>query len=151
MRMRIENEIQVEDFPSVYQRVSINLIYTMTWADVRLQEFFGEFDLTSSQYNVLRILRGQHPKPVSTAFIKDRMIHRNAGASRLVDRLEGKGLVTKSTCETDRRLIDVAITKAGLRILKQMDEERRRIDEIYGNLTEREATQLSRLLDKLRG
>ena len=74
--MRIENEIQVEEFPSVYQKVSINLIYTMTWADLRLQEFFGEFGMTSSQYNVLRILRGQHPKPVSTAFIRDRMIHR---------------------------------------------------------------------------
>ena len=149
--MRIENEIQVEGFPSVYQKVSINLIYAMTWADFRLQEFFGEFGLTSSRYNVLRILGGQHPKPVSTAFIKDRMIHRNAGASRLVDRLEGKGLVTKSTCESDRRLIDVVITKAGLRILKQMDRQRRRIDEIYANLSEREATQLNRLLDKIRG
>ena len=149
--MRIENEIQVEEFPSVYQKVSINLIYTMTWADVRLQEFFGEFGLTSSQYNVLRILRGQHPKPVSTAFIKDRMIHRNAGASRLVDRLEGKGLVTKSTCESDRRLIDVVITKAGLQIIKQMDDQRGRIDEIYANLSEKESAQLSRLLDKIRG
>ena len=149
--MRIEDEIQVEEFPSVYQKVSINLIYTMTWADLRLQEFFSEFGLTSSQYNVLRILRGQHPKPVSTAFIKDRMIHRNAGSSRLVDRLEGKGFVTKSTCESDRRLIDVVITRAGLRVLKQMDIQRRRIDEIYANLSEREAAQLNRLLDKIRG
>ena len=149
--MRIEHEIRVDEFPSVYQKVSINLIYTMTWADVHLQEFFGEFGLTSSQYNVLRILRGQHPTPVSTAFIKDRMIHRNAGASRLVDRLEGKGLVTKSICESDRRLIDVVITESGLRVLKQMDEQRRRIDEIYANLSEAEATQLSRLLDKVRG
>lgn len=148
--MRIEEAIQVDEFPSVYQRVSINLIYTMTWADVRLQEFFGEFGLTSSQYNVLRILRGHHPKPVSTAFIRDRMIHRNAGASRLVDRLAGKGLVTKSTCDTDRRLVDVVITKRALRILEQMDDQRARIDEIYDNLSEKEATQLSRLLDKIR-
>lgn len=149
--MRIEEAIQVGEFPSVYQKVSINLIYTMTWADVRLQEFFGEFGLTSSQYNVLRILRGQHPKPVSTAFIRDRMIHRNAGASRLVDRLEGKGLVAKSTCETDRRLVDVVITKRGLQVLEQMDEQRGRIDEIYDNLSEKEAVQLSSLLDKIRG
>ena len=149
--MRIEDEIQVDKFPSVYQKVSINLIYTMTWADVRLQEFFGEFDLTSSQYNVLRILRGQHPKPVSTALIRDRMIHRNAGVSRLVDRLAEKGFLTKSTCETDRRLVDVVITEAGLGVLKQMDDRRARIDEIYANLSEEEALELSRLLDKIRG
>jgi DNA-binding MarR family transcriptional regulator len=148
--MRIEDAIQVEKFPSVYQKVSINLIYTMTWADVRLQEFFGEFDLTSSQYNVLRILRGQHPKPVSTAVIRDRMIHRNAGVSRLVDRLAEKGFLTKSTCETDRRLVDVVITEAGLSVLKQMDDQRARIDEIYANLSAEEAEELSRLLDKIR-
>ena len=149
--MRIEEAIQVEEFPSVFQKVSINLIYTMTWADVRLQDFFGEFDLTSSQYNVLRILRGQHPNPVSTAFIRDRMIHQNAGASRLVDRLAGKGLVTKSTCEADRRLVDVVITEQGLEVLRQMDAQRTRIDEIYNNLSETEAEELSRLLDKVRG
>ena len=148
--MRIEDAIQVDSFPSVYQKVSINLIYTMTWADVRLQEFFGEFNLTSSQYNVLRILRGQHPKPVSTALIRDRMIHRNAGVSRLVDRLAEKGFLTKSTCETDRRLVDVVITEAGLGVLKQMDDRRARIDEIYANLSAEEAEELSRLLDKIR-
>jgi len=148
--MRIEEAIHVDKFPSVYQKVSINLIYTMTWADVRLQEFFGEFNLTSSQYNVLRILRGQHPKPVSTALIRDRMIHRNAGVSRLVDRLAEKEFLTKSTCETDRRLVDVIITKAGLGVLKQMDDQRARIDEIYANLSKEEAEELSRLLDKIR-
>ena len=148
--MRIEDAIQVDTFPSAYQKVSINLIYTMTWADVRLQEFFGEFNLTSSQYNVLRILRGQHPRPVSTALIRDRMIHRNAGVSRLVDRLAEKGLLTKSTCETDRRLVDVVITPAGLDVLRKMDVQKARIDAIYANLSEDEALELSRLLDKLR-
>lgn len=149
--MRIEDEIQVREFPSVYQKVSINLIYTMTWADVRLQEFFGEHGLTSSQYNVLRILRGQRPEPVSTAFIRDRMIYRNAGSSRLVDRLEAKGLVAKSTCVADRRLVDVVITEAGLQVLEKMDAQRARIDEIYASLSEEEAEQLSGLLDKIRG
>jgi len=148
--MRIEDAIQVAAFPSVYQKLSINLIYTMTWADVRLQEFFGECGLTSSQYNVLRILRGQHPTPVSTALIRDRMIHRNAGVSRLVDRLADKGLLTKSTCETDGRRVDVVITEAGLGVLKQMDDQKARIDAIYANLSEEEAVELSRLLDKIR-
>jgi len=148
--MRIEDAIRVETFPSVYQKVSINLIYTMTWADVRLQEFFGEFDLTSSQYNVLRILRGQYPRPVSTALIRERMIHRNAGVSRLVDRLAEKGFLSKSTCEMDRRLVDVVITEAGLGVLRQMDDQRARIDAIYAKLSAEEAEQLSRLLDKIR-
>lgn len=149
--MRIEDAIEVKEFPSIQQKLSINLIYTTSWADVQLQEFFGEYDLTSSQYNVLRILRGQHPNPVTTAVIRDRMIHRNAGASRLVDRLVKKGLATKATCATDRRLVDVSITKEALDILSKMDAERHRIDAIYSALNGREIKQLNDLLDKLRG
>ncbi|MFB3132522.1 MAG: MarR family winged helix-turn-helix transcriptional regulator [Rhodothermales bacterium] len=148
--MRIEDAIEVQGFPSKQQKLSINLIYTTSWADVQHQEFFGEYDLTSSQYNVLRILRGHHPNPVTTSTIWQRMIHRNAGASRLVDRLIKKGLAQKSVCETDRRLVDVVITEKGLDVLAQMDAERHRIDEIYARLSEEEIDQLSDLLDKLR-
>ena len=80
--MRIEDAIHVQGFPSKQQRLSINLIYTTSWADVQHQEFFGAYGLTSSQYNVLRILRGHHPNPVTTSTIWERMIHRNAGARR---------------------------------------------------------------------
>jgi DNA-binding MarR family transcriptional regulator len=148
--MRIEDAIQVKGFPSRQQKLSINLIYTTSWADVKLQEFFGEYDLTSSQYNVLRILRGQHPKPLSTSQITERMIHRNAGASRLVDRLIIKGFAAKSVSETDRRMVNVSITPEGLKALAKMDTERDRIDRIYSALTEDEIDQLNHLLDKLR-
>ncbi|WP_456424920.1 MarR family winged helix-turn-helix transcriptional regulator [Rhodocaloribacter sp.] len=149
--MRIEDAIRVERFPSKQQKLSVNLIYTTSWADVQLQAFFGAYDLTSSQYNVLRILRGSHPEPVTTSTICERMIHRNAGASRLVDRLIKKGLAQKSVCATDRRLVDVRLTQKGLDVLAQMDAERHRIDAIYSRLSEEEIDRLNELLDKLRG
>lgn len=148
--MRIEDAIKVKRFPSKQQKLSINLIYTTSWAGTRLQEFFGEYNLTSSQYNILRILRGHDPKPMTTSEISERMIHRDANTSRLVDRLIKKGLVKKSVSEVDRRLVDVVITPNGLDTLSKMDAERGRIDDIFANLSEQEIDQLNDLLDKLR-
>ncbi len=148
--LRIEDAIKVKKFPSKQQKLSINLIFTTSWAGTRLQEFFGEYDLTSSQYNILRILRGHYPNSMTTSKISERMIHRDAGASRLVDRLIKKGLAKKSVSEVDRRLVDVVITPNGLDALSKMDAERGRIDDIFGNLSEEEIDQLNDLLDKLR-
>ena len=149
--MRIEDEIKVDQFPSIQQKLSINLIYTHDWAYNHLQSFFGEYDLTSQQYNVLRILRGNYPKGYTTSEILERMMEKNAGVSRLVDRLVKKGLVEKKTSSIDKRLVDIVISESALKILERMDINRHRIDDIYANLDENEIEQLNRLLDKLRG
>ncbi|MFT5144502.1 MAG: DNA-binding MarR family transcriptional regulator [Rhodothermales bacterium] len=148
--MRIEEAIRVSAFPSERQKLSINLIYTTSWADIQLQQFFGEFGVTSAQYNVLRILRGAHPEPMTTSAIQERMIHRNAGASRLVDRLVGAGTAIKMPGKSDRRLVDVWISAKGLSVLEEMDAQKERIDQIYGGLSDVEVAQLNSLLDKLR-
>ena len=148
--MRIEDEIKVAKFPSIQQKLSINLIYTHDWAYNRLQSFFDEYDLTSQQYNVLRILRGNYPEGYTTSEILERMMEKNAGVSRLVDRLVKKGLATKKTSAVDKRLIDVVISEKALEVLEQMDNNRFRIDEIYSNLDTSEIEQLNNILDKLR-
>ncbi len=149
--MRIEDEIQVKKFPSKQQKLSINLIFTHVWAYEKLQAFFGEHGLTSQQYNVLRILRGQYPEGLTTSEILQRMMEKNAGVSRLVDRLIKKGLVNKSPSDFDKRLVDVTINQKGLQIVENMDLERHRIDEIYSNLSEQEIDTMNALLDKMRG
>ena len=106
--------------------------------------------LTNQQYNVLRILRGQHPKSISTCGIKERMLDRNSDVSRIVDRLTLKNWVTKETCPNDRRLVDVMITDDGLSLLKKMDDAIDRIDQELGNLTEKDAELLNELLDRIR-
>jgi DNA-binding MarR family transcriptional regulator len=149
--MRIEDEIRIKEFPSKQQKLSINLIFTHFWAYEKLQTFFGEHGLTSQQYNVLRILRGQYPEGLTTSEILQRMMEKSAGVSRLVDRLVKKGLVRKSVSNFDKRLVDVTINQKGLQIVENMDSEKQRIDEIYSNLTEQEVDTMNTLLDKMRG
>jgi len=134
--MKIEDEIRVERFPSIQQKLSINIIFTHVWAYEQLKQFFGEYGLTPQQSNVLRILRGQYPKALTTSEIHTRMMEKNAGISRLVDRLLKKRFVEKTICEKDRRLVDVVISDKGLRVLEKMDQNRHGIDAIYSNLSE---------------
>ncbi len=149
--MRIEDAIKTKSFHSLQQKLNINIIFTHGWVYDKTQEFFGEYGLTSQQFNVLRILKGQYPKAVTTADIHDRMLEKNAGVSRLVDRLLKKGFVKKTVCEKDKRLVDVIISDRGLKILKEIGKKMHRIDEIYSSLTDEEIQTLNSLLDKLRG
>ncbi len=96
------------------------------------------------------ILRGNHPTPLSTLTIRERMIDKMSDTSRIVDRLLSKGLVKKVICKKDRRLVDVSITDKGLKLLEKMDNRQDEMDRILSNLSEKEATNLSRLLDKIR-
>lgn len=147
--MRIEEEIKQEKFKSEHQKASINLLYTSNWLTNKHKDFFSDYEITPQQYNVLRILRGQHPEKISTSDIKQRMLDKNSDVSRIVDRLTTKKLVSKSTCSKDRRLVDVAISKKGLALLKNMDKHVETLNKAI-NLTSQEAEKLNELLDKLR-
>lgn len=147
--MRIEDEIKQEKFKSEQQKVTINLLYTSNWLINKHKEFFNAYDITPQQYNVLRILRGQHPKSISTSAIKDRMLDKNSDVSRIVDRLTNKDLVSKATCSTDRRLVDVLISPNGLKLLKSMDKAVNSLDANI-SLNDEEAATLNKLLDKVR-
>jgi DNA-binding MarR family transcriptional regulator len=78
------------------------------------------------------------------------MLDKMSDTSRIVDRLVLKQLVQKVVCESDRRLVDVTITEAGLMMLDQLDQHQEEMDAIFHNLTEAEAIQLNALLDKIR-
>ena len=84
-------------------------------------EIFKPFDLTLQQYNVLRILRGQYPNPITVIAIIERMLDKMSNASRLVDKLLAKDLVIRRLCPHDRRAVDVIITEKGLELLEKLD------------------------------
>ena len=107
-----------------------------------------EFDISLAQFNILRILRGAKER-LSIKVIKDRMLEKSPNTTRLIDKLINKGLVRRSRCKDDRRVVYVEITDEGLSVLKQIDVV---FDDIYKNinLTEEEAQQLNYLLDKMR-
>ena len=149
--MNIEEEIQSAKFEDNLHKVVINLTYTYGWLNNSLRCHFEKHNLTSQQFNVLRILRGQYPNPATVNMIKERMLDKMSDASRIVDRLVQKGLVSRCTNNKDRRAVDIRISDAGLDILSKMDVEFKTKEIFKDNLTEEEAGKLSDLLDKLRG
>jgi len=149
--MSLEEDIKQEKgFKSERQKALINIMYTEGWLRNRMSEILKPFDLTSQQYNVLRILRGSSSKPISTSCIRDRMLDKMSDASRIVDRLYKKGLLERKTCSSDKRLVDVLITENGLKLLSQIDKPIDDMGSLSGMITEEEAQKLNEILDKLR-
>lgn len=149
--MKIEEEIKQAKFRSVHQKVALNLIFTSNWLEGKQQIFFKPFGITASQYNILRILRGQGSNKISGVEIKSRMLDKNSDIPRLLERLIKKSLISKSPCPNDKRAADIAITHDGLNVLNQIDKHIDEIEKKNINLTNDEADQLSILLDKFRG
>jgi DNA-binding MarR family transcriptional regulator len=137
-------------FRSAEQEAVLNLLRTNDWISNRLGRLFREFGLTSSQFNVLRILRGEG-QPLPSLEIADRLIQVVPAITGLIDRLEKQGLVARKRCEEDRRVVYVAITRQALELLQRID---RPLDELQktlvGHLSARELSLLSRLLEKVR-
>lgn len=148
--MKIEDEIKQQKFKSPQQKVVINLLYTTSWMQSRQQEIFKQFNITLQQFNILRILRGQHPNSISATEIKSRMVDKNSDVSRLLDRLLAKNVISKKTSSSDKRAADINLTEDGLELLRTIDKKQHQIDNILV-LSDEEATQLSDLLDKSRG
>ena len=149
--MKLEEAIKQTKFTSVHHKVAVNLLYTAGWLQEKNKNFFKPYDLTNQQFNILRILRGQHPNKLSGAEIKNRMLDKNSDVSRLLDRLIVKKLIIKRQCDNDKRAADVIISDSGLSLLKQIDEHMDDTDTAVLNLNNTEASQLSELLDKCRG
>jgi DNA-binding MarR family transcriptional regulator len=149
MNMGIESDIQQSKFRNARQKALINLIYTSNWLLTKQQHFLKPYGITTHQFNILRILRGQHPKSISGTAIKSRMLDQNSDVSRLLDRLAAKKLIAKSACPNDKRAVDVSITEDGLNLLATIDKQEKVMDSLL-HLTEEEAAQLSDLLDKAR-
>lgn len=149
--MDIEKEIQSSKFEDNYHKAIVNLSYTYGWLNNLMRCEFERYNLTSQQFNVLRILRGQYPNPATINLIKERMVDKMSDASRIVDRLIQKELVSRCTNSKDRRSVDIRISDQGLDILGKMDAEFKMKDILKNNITDQEAITLSSLLDKLRG
>jgi DNA-binding MarR family transcriptional regulator len=149
--MHIDEEILTSKFEDNYHKVVVNVSYTYGWLNNLLRSEFEKYNLTHQQFNILRILRGQYPKPATVNLLKERMIDKMSDASRIVDRLVQKGLVSRCTNTQDRRAVDIRISNAGMDILSKMDVEFITRDFLKNNLSEEEAGTLSDLLDKLRG
>ena len=149
--MKIEEEIkQQSKWSTANQKAAVNILFTASWLTNKQQGFFKPYGITLTQYNILRILKGQFPKAISASEIKVRMIDKNSDVSRLLDRLETKNLITKKVSDKDKRATDVSITEEGLSLLTKIGELHQVLNNML-ELSESESEMLSSLLDKSRG
>jgi MarR family transcriptional regulator, 2-MHQ and catechol-resistance regulon repressor len=147
--MSIEKDIQQRIFLTSRHKAVVNVLYTYGWELERIQKILAKENITHQQFNILRILRGSYPNPLSTLQIRERMLDKMSDTSRIVDRLIIKDLVVKTISSKDKRLVDVIINEKGLDLLKRIDEVDI-VSQIMTNMSEEEAEQLSNLLDKMR-
>ena len=148
--MSLEQDIKQEKFANEFEKVVVNVLYTGSWLYTLNAGRLKKHGITSEQYNVLRILRGNNPKPMMLSDIACRMIDRSSNATRLVEKLRVKGLVKREICKSNRRQVDIMITEKGLALLAEVDKQADSWLENLKSLTKTEARELNRLLDKLR-
>jgi DNA-binding MarR family transcriptional regulator len=150
--MEIEKEIkQSKPLPSKYIRLMVNLIFTGSWSHDIANRHFKTFGLSNEQYNVLRILRGSHPKSMSVSDVQSRMVERSSNVTRLAARLLDKLYVTRTVNPDNRRMVLLNITEKGLTLMSKIDGEFSTVEKNLHQLSEEEVDQLNQLLDKLRG
>ena len=148
--MGIAEDIKQKKFRNEFSKAMVNLIYTNSWLNQRHISLLKPYGLTTPQFNILRILRGQHPNPSTVNLLIDRMLDKSSNASRIVDKLEEKGFVIRKQCKGDRRAVDVFISDQGLSLLSELDIQMENWEKGFNKLSEEESKTLNLILDKLR-
>ena len=149
--MKLEKEINQKKFRNDAHKLGVNIIFTFNWLNAFNSLMLKPYKITSQQFNVLRILRGQQPNPASIKVIRERMLDKMSDASRIVEKLRVKGFIERKTCPDDRRACEVLITEKGLTLLQNIDEHSGDFDSLFSTLNTSEIEQINFLLDKLRG
>jgi DNA-binding MarR family transcriptional regulator len=112
---------QNRPFVSLEQEVYLSILRTASEMSYAVDQFFRPFDITPSQYNVLRILRGAGDDGLCRNEISERMVTATPDMSRLLDRMERAGWVQRKRAENDRRQVSTFITKSGMELLKKLE------------------------------
>jgi DNA-binding MarR family transcriptional regulator len=147
--MKIEEELKQNKFETEYQKLGLNILFTGGWVNLKNVNYLKKYDISPQQYNVLRILKGQHPNPVTLNLIMDRMVDKTSNVSRLVEKLRLKGLLERKQCERNRRAVDIVITTKGINLLQEINNQTI-FEDTFKTLSVDEAVQLNNLLNKLR-
>jgi DNA-binding MarR family transcriptional regulator len=148
--MRIEEVLKTNKFRDERHKVVLNIFYTSYFLRDQISIYLKEFDMTSEQFNVLRILRGSLPKYLCVKDIAERLIEKNSNVTRILERLQRKELIERIPSEHDRRENVTVITEKGLQLLEILDVEMQGAENELVNITNEDAMLLNQLLDKMR-
>jgi len=145
--MTIEKQIKQKQFKNKTEKAIVNIAFTHSYFSSKIN---GVLKTSSQQFNVLRIIKGQHPRPASIGDITSRMIDKMLNTSRLIRRLEKKDLVQKVNNPFDGRQINVFLTLRGTQILEKLNVLVNNVVNDHSHLCKEELIELNRLLDKIR-
>ena len=149
--MRLEDEIKQPYFKDPFEKAILNVRFTNGWLDQIILCTLKQYGLSEEQYNVLRILKGQHPTPSPLQLISKRMLNRMSNVTRLVEKLRVNELVTREICPENRRKVDILITDKGLALLDEIAPVLNAELHRHQHITAEETIELNRILDKFRG
>ena len=148
--MKLEVVIQSNKFKNEVHRAGLNILYTAWWLKTVTSKELKKFGLTHEQFNVLRILRGKYPDLMCVRDIASRMIEKSSNVPRIIDRLELKKLVMRSTSVIDKRETVITLTDNGIAVLLKCNAK---VDTLFDDLfaiDNEEALTLNILLEKVR-
>lgn len=138
-------------FDLLEEEALLNIVRTSAALTIAFEREFRGYDLTDASYNVLRILRGSGPEGKLCSQVGRELVAQGPDVTRLIDRLERKGLCERRRSTTDRRAIWVVITPAGLDLVNSLDAPvRAMLKKTLGHMTSQELNQMSELLAKAR-
>lgn len=136
-------------FQNEWHHLRSNLLHTSGLLRLCVNDILEQYELTQQQFNILRILRGAEPEPLSVSRIKERLLDKSSDVPRLLERMLRKHYITKVENPKDRRQAEIRLCVEGKRILSLIDEEMPRLDALMKGLSLEEVQQLNQLLDKL--
>jgi DNA-binding MarR family transcriptional regulator len=148
--MKPEGCLDVDPSLSPYKRCLLSVLRAGYAISDRLNEQLKPFGLSEQQLNVLHILKRQIQEGCNLCDIQEEMLHKMSNATRLVEKLRLKGLVTREICEDNRRRVEIRITDKGLALMETIEKKLGEFHRLHENkLTEKEFSQLAKLLDRL--
>jgi DNA-binding MarR family transcriptional regulator len=148
--LSIGEEIKQSRFRSEHQKSLLNIMLTANTLYASNSRFFKRYGLSPEQYNVLRIVRGNHPAPCTVLNIQERMLDKMSNASRLVDKLETKGLLLRIQCKEDRRQVSITITQKGLKVLEEISAPFESMESSLDCVSDKELVRFNEILDIIR-
>jgi DNA-binding MarR family transcriptional regulator len=149
--MELEKEITQKEFRNEKSKMIINVIFTSNWLLLKLGKTLRQHSLTWQQYNILKILKDQYPKPAMVNLLIDKMLDKSSNASRIVEKLRIKGLVDRQIRSEDRRAVDIQLTDQGLSLLDKVEKDLKKLEDSFSDISESDIKKVNQALDKLRG
>lgn len=149
--MKLEEALQTTNFRDAKHKASLNILYTAWWLKSIMSKELKAFGITLEQYNVMRILKGKYPQTMCVKDIAGRMIEKGTNVPRIIDRLVDKKLVKRGTDVKDKRHTVMQLTASGLDLLDQCTKKMNQVADKVVALSEKDAEQLNKLLEKMRG